>query len=58
MTKTMGTTSVPGSFRDPSGYLFRHDGNIYRQVNESYRNDYELMMSSGFYLDPVRGLLA
>jgi hypothetical protein len=45
----MGTTSVPGSFRDPSGYLFRHDGNIYRQVNESYRPDYELMMSSGFY---------
>jgi hypothetical protein len=45
----MGTTSVPGSFRDPSGHLFRHDGRIYRQVNPSYRDDYELMMSSGFY---------
>ena len=46
----MGTdASVPGSFRDPSGFLFRRDGRLYRQVNESYRSDYKRLMESGLY---------
>lgn len=37
------------SFRDPSGFLFSRDGILYRQVNHSYREDYDLLMSSGLY---------
>jgi hypothetical protein len=44
----MSITSLPGSFRDPSGHLFRQDGIIYRQVNAGYREDYEWMTRSGF----------
>jgi ribosomal protein L11 methylase PrmA len=40
---------VPGSFRDPSGYLFWHDDSLYRYVATSYREDYDAMASSGFY---------
>jgi len=41
--------SLPGSFRDPSGIVFRKDGIIYRKINPSYQKDYELLMSSGLY---------
>ena len=37
------------SFRDPSGFLFTRDGILYRQVNSVYREDYDLLMSSGLY---------
>jgi len=37
------------SFRDPSGFIFHRDGLVYRQVNDSYREDYESLMSSGLY---------
>ncbi len=49
---------VAGSFRDPSGFVFRHDGVIYRQVNESYKTEYDLLASSGLYEHLVsKGLL-
>lgn len=38
-----------GSFRDPSGFLFKRKGQLYRQVNQSYRQDYELVKKSGLY---------
>lgn len=38
-----------GSFRDPSGFVFERDDTIYRQVNNSYREDYEHLMGSGLY---------
>ncbi|MBU1670109.1 MAG: SAM-dependent methyltransferase [Actinobacteria bacterium] len=41
--------AVPGSFRDPSGFLFERGGVLYRQVNERYREDYELLVKSGLY---------
>lgn len=41
--------AIPGSFRDPSGFLFRRGGVLYRQVNESYREHYEQLMASGLY---------
>lgn len=41
--------NVPGSFRDPSGFLFYKNGEIYRQVNISYKENYDLLMSSGLY---------
>jgi hypothetical protein len=40
---------VPGSFRDPSGFLFSRDGQIYRQVNAVYRAHYDRLLASGLY---------
>lgn len=40
---------VPGSFRDPSGFLFESGGTLLRQVNKKYRGDYEMLMTSGLY---------
>lgn len=37
------------SFRDPSGFLFTRDRVLYRQVNQSYQKDYDLLMQSGLY---------
>ena len=37
------------SFKDPSGFVFRLHDKYYRQVNKSYANDYDLLMSSGLY---------
>lgn len=38
-----------GSFRDPNGFLFRREGVLFRQINQSYKDDYELLKSSGLY---------
>jgi len=40
---------VPSSFRDPSGFIFMHNSKIYRQINHSYKNNYEQLMESGLY---------
>jgi hypothetical protein len=50
---------IAGSFRDPSGFLFQRDGTLYRQVERSYREAYDLLMGdSGLYEELVRkGLL-
>jgi ribosomal protein L11 methylase PrmA len=37
------------SFRDPSGFLFTRHGSLYRQVNQTYRSDYDRLMESGLY---------
>jgi ribosomal protein L11 methylase PrmA len=37
------------SFRDPSGFVFYQNGEIYRQINTVYKNDFELLMSSGLF---------
>ncbi|HUV42884.1 MAG TPA: SAM-dependent methyltransferase [Patescibacteria group bacterium] len=37
------------SFRDPSGQVFYQDREIYRQVNNSYKDDYDLLIKSGLY---------
>jgi len=38
---------VSCSFRDPSGFLFWRDGVLYRQVNDSYRENYDFLVESG-----------
>jgi ribosomal protein L11 methylase PrmA len=38
---------VAASFRDPSGFVFRRDGVLYRQVNLAYREHYDLLVQSG-----------
>jgi ribosomal protein L11 methylase PrmA len=40
---------VPGSCRDPSGFLYRRDGVLLRQVNPEYAEDYDQLKSSGLY---------
>lgn len=40
---------VAGSFRDPSGFLFKKNDILYRQVNEAYRENYDYLMNSGLY---------
>jgi hypothetical protein len=48
----------PASFRDPSGFLFNRAGTLYRQVNQYYQADYDLLMRSGLYAGLVKtGLL-
>ena len=39
----------PSSFRDPSGFLYRKDGRLLRQINQSYREDYDRLIGSGLY---------
>ncbi len=37
----------PGSFRDPSGFVYRRDGTIYRQVQRSFASDWDDLAGSG-----------
>jgi len=37
------------SFRDPSGFMFSKGDFRYRQVNQIYQQNYDLLMSSGLY---------
>ncbi|HJU45545.1 MAG TPA: class I SAM-dependent methyltransferase [Chitinophagaceae bacterium] len=39
----------PASFKDPAGFVFKQDNKIYRQVNQSYADNYQQFMQSGFY---------
>lgn len=41
--------TLGGSFRDPSGAVFEDNGILKRRVNESYRADFEHLISSGLY---------
>lgn len=51
---------VEASFRDKSGFVFEDEGIFYRQINHSYKNHYEHLMTSGLYkvLTPKRWLLS
>jgi len=40
---------LSSSFRDPSGFLFRYEGELYRQINKVYAEDYRLLNESGLY---------
>ncbi len=49
---------LAASFRDPSGFLFKQQGQLYRQVNQIYQPHYDHLMASGLYQQLVeRGLL-
>lgn len=47
--RIVNSPQLPGSFRDPSGFLFCRDGVIYRQVNKMYRDNYDHLMNSDLY---------
>ena len=37
------------SFRDPSGFIFSHEGVLSRYVSMSYKDNYDALMTSGLY---------
>ena len=39
----------PSSFRDPSGFIFVRENILYRQVNKSFKEHFDLFIRSGFY---------
>lgn len=39
----------PSSYRDPSGFIFKKEGTIYRQVNKSFREHFDYFIESGCY---------
>ena len=42
-------SKLTSSFRDPSGFLFYYENEIYRQVNTSYRVNYDYFLDSNLY---------
>lgn len=49
---------LASSFRDPSGFVYRHGGEFLRQLNPSAMPGYDLLMRSGLYEELTRdGLL-
>jgi hypothetical protein len=47
----------PASFRDPSGFLFKREEKLYRQINQPYQEDYDHLISSGLYQSLVESEL-
>ncbi len=45
----MTNTTLPSSFRDPSGFVYIKDDDLYRQINFSYKENYDSLISSGLY---------
>lgn len=53
-----GAAIEPASFRDPSGYVFRRDGVLHRQVQERAAADWRAFIDGGLYRSLVAdGLL-
>lgn len=48
------TPSISSSFRDPSGFLFTHNGQLYRQINQEYAATYQKLMDSGLFAALVK----
>jgi ribosomal protein L11 methylase PrmA len=48
---------LEASYRDPSGFVFQRDGEILRQVNQSYREDYQKAADSGFFQSAAKARL-
>ncbi|MCP3999973.1 MAG: class I SAM-dependent methyltransferase [Gammaproteobacteria bacterium] len=54
----MSVNRIPGSFRDPSGFLYLSEETLLRQVNQSYAAHFDHLVSSGLYEQLVtEGLL-
>ncbi len=45
----MNDGADPASFRDPSGYIFLKDGDVYRRINNIYKDHYNYFIESGLY---------
>lgn len=42
------------SFRDPAGYIYKHEGTFYRFVSDNYTNDYDFAQQKGLYSEAVK----
>lgn len=49
LTKKLPDEILKSSFRDPSGFMFSRNGVFYRQVNKSYKDNYDLLIKSGLH---------
>ena len=48
----------PSSYRDPAGFMFYHNHQLYRQVNLCFKEDFDEFISGGLYKDLTeKGLL-
>lgn len=47
-------SSLGASFRDPSGFVYKENGEIYRVVNRVYKEDYDHLKKSGLYSKLVK----
>jgi ribosomal protein L11 methylase PrmA len=49
--------AVEGSFRDPSGFVYSRNATLYRQINRSFRQEFEAFLASGLYDELVHDRL-
>ena len=54
---SMDVRALDASFRDPSGFVYRRDGTLYRQVNRVFGEQFEAFMASSLYDELVRARL-
>lgn len=47
--QSSSANSLTSSFRDPSGFVFTEGQDIYRQINQFYKRDYDFFLNSGLY---------
>ena len=40
---------LPSSYRDNNGYVFEHEGKIFRLIKPSYFEHYNTLMQGGLY---------
>jgi len=45
----VSTARVGGSFRDPSGFVYTRNGTLYRQIDNSFAEEYDACVDSGLY---------
>lgn len=48
-SRTEAAERETASFRDPSGFVFRRDGVLYRQVNRRFASEWDAFVGSGLY---------
>lgn len=49
LQKNSKANNLSSSFRDPSGSVYYLNGEIFRRINFVYKENYDLLMSSGLY---------
>jgi len=45
---------IPGSYKDPSGYVFIKDDQIFRRINECYLDTYHQVRDSGLFQELIQ----
>ena len=49
--------TITGSFRDPAGFVYKREGEVFRCIKNSYKNNYELFINSGLYNHLTKNML-